>query len=79
MTLFKNSRFLCYSMPSFGLSTTSPKSSFNMFPTSAIIFIKYRNGYDMKNNIRCKDNINNTSVIIFNGVIGSFLMAKFTS
>ena len=66
-------------MPSFGLSTTSPKSSFNMFPTSAIIFIKYRNGYDMKNNIRCKDNINNTSVIIFNGVIGSFLMAKFTS
>ena len=50
-----------------------------MFPTSAIIFIKYRNGYDMKNNIRCKDNINNTSVIIFNGVISSYLMAKFTS
>ena len=41
MTLFKHSRFLCRPMPSFGVSTVSPKksSSFNMFPTSAIAFI----------------------------------------
>ena len=45
----------------------SPKNSlsFNMSPTSAIIFIKCRNRHHMKNNIRYKGNINNTSVIIF--------------
>ena len=39
-------------MPSFGVSTTSPKksSSFNMSPTSAIIFIKCRNRHHTKNN-----------------------------
>ena len=54
-------------MPSFGVSTTSPKksSSFNMSPTSAIIFIKCRNRHRMKKNIRYKDYINSTSVIIF--------------
>ena len=54
-------------MPSFGVSATSPKSSlsFNMSPTAAIIFIKCRNRHHMKNNIRYKGNINNTSVIIF--------------
>ena len=46
---------------------TSPKksSSFNMSPTSAIIFIKCRNRYYMKSNIRDQGNINNTLVIIF--------------
>ena len=45
----------------------SPKksSSFNMFSTSPIIFIKCRNRDHMKNNIRYKGNTNNTSVIIF--------------
>ena len=45
----------------------SPKNSlsFNMSPTSAIIFIKCRNCHHMKNSIRFKGNINNTSVIIF--------------
>ena len=65
MTLFKHSRFLCCSMPSFGVSTLYPKksSSFNMFSTSAIIFITGRNRHHI--NIRYKGNINNTSVIIF--------------
>ena len=50
MTLFNSSRFLCWSMPSIGVTTTSPKNSlsFNMSPTSAIIFIKCQNGYQMK-------------------------------
>ena len=61
---FKHSRFLCCSIPSFGVSATSP-SSFNMSQPSAIIFIKCRNPHHMKNNIRYKGNINNTSVIIF--------------
>ena len=67
MTLFKYYHFLCCSIPSFGVSTTSPKksSSFNMSPTSAIIFIKCRNRYHMKNNIRYKGSTSNTSVIIF--------------
>ena len=54
-------------MPSIGVSTTSPKksSSFNMSPTPAINFIKCRNHHHMMNNIRYKDNINDTSVIIF--------------
>ena len=67
MRLSNSSRFLCCSMPSFGLSTMSPKNSllFKMSPTSAIIFIKCRNHHHMKNNIRYKRNINNTSVIIF--------------
>ena len=67
MALFKHSRFLCCSLSSFGVSTMSPKNSlsFNMSPTSAIIFIKCRNRHHMKNNIRYKGNINNTSVIIF--------------
>ena len=68
MTLFNSSHFLCWSMPSFGVSTTSPKNSlsFNMSPPkSAIIFIKCRNRHHIKNSIRYKGNINNTSVIIF--------------
>ena len=67
MTCFDSSHFLCWSMPSFGVLTTSPKNSlsFNMSPTSGIIFIKCRNRYHMKNNIRYTGNINNTSVIIF--------------
>ena len=63
MTLFKHSRFLCCSMPSFGVSTTSPKMS-SLFNVT-ILFIKCRNRHHMKNNIRYKGNINNTSVIIF--------------
>ena len=67
MMFFKHSRFLCRSILSFGVSTMSPKNSlsFNMSPTSAIIFIKCRNRCHMKNNIRCKGNTNNISVIIF--------------
>ena len=67
MRPFNSSRFLYCSMPHFGVSTASPRNSlsFNMSPTSAIIFIKCRNRYHMKNNIRYKGNINNTSVIIF--------------
>ena len=54
-------------MPSFGVSTTSPKNSlsFCMSPTLAIIFIKWRNRHHMKNNIRYKGNNNNTSINIF--------------
>ena len=67
MMFFTHSCFLCRSILSFGVSTMSPKNSlsFNMSPTSAIIFIKCRNRHHMKNNIRYKGNINNTSVIIF--------------
>ena len=61
MTLFNTSRFLCCSVPSFGVSTASPKIS----PTTATIFVKCRNRCHMKNNIRYKGNTNNTSVIIF--------------
>ena len=46
-------------------SITKNSLSFNMSPTSAIIFIKCRNCHHMKNSIRFKGNINNTSVIIF--------------
>ena len=54
-------------MPSFGVSTVSPKksSSCNIFPTSAIMFIRCLNHHVMRNNIRYKANINNMSVIIF--------------
>ena len=67
MRHFKHSYFLCCSMSSFGVSTTSPKKSslFNIFPISAIIFIKCQNRHHMKNNIRYKGDINNNSVIIF--------------
>ena len=67
MTLFKHSRFLCCSVPSFGVTAASPKYSslLSMSPTSAIIFIKCRNRQHMKNNINYKGNINSTSVIIF--------------
>ena len=67
MMFFKHSRFLCRSILSFGVSTMSPKNSlsFNMSPKSAIIFIKCRNRHHMKNSLRYKGNINNTSVIIF--------------
>ena len=67
MRTFKHSRFLCCSMPSFGVSTVSLKksSSFSMSPTLVIAFIKGRNRYQMKDNIKYKDNTNNTSVIIF--------------
>ena len=67
MTFFNSSHFLYWSVPSFGVLTTSPKNSlsFHMSPTSGIIFIKCRNRYHMKNNIRYTGNINNTSVIIF--------------
>ena len=64
---FKHSRFLCCPMPYFGVSTVSPKksSSFNMFSTSLIAFIKRLNRHHIRNNVRYKCNINNTSVIIF--------------
>ena len=64
--LFKNSRFLYWSTPSFSVSTVSAKnsSSFNMFSTSVIAFIKSLNCHHMKNNVRYKGNTNNTSVII---------------
>ena len=67
VTLFKHSRFLYCSMPSFCVSTISQKKSslFNMFSTSAIIFIRCLNRHHMTNNIRYKGNINNTSVVIF--------------
>ena len=67
IALFKHSRFLCCSTPSFGVLTVSPKnsSSFNIFSTSLIIFITCRNRNHMRNNVRCKGNMNNTSVIIF--------------
>ena len=67
MRTFKHSRFLCCSMPSFGVSTVSLKksSSFSMSPTLVIAFIKGRNRYQMKDNIKYKGNTNNTSVIIF--------------
>ena len=47
--------------------TLSPKKSlwFNIFSTSAIIFIRCLNRHQMRNNIRYKGNINSTSVIIF--------------
>ena len=61
MILFNYSRFLCCSIPSFGVSATSPKnsSSFNISPTLAIIFIKRRNRQHMKNNTRYKGTNNN--------------------
>ena len=64
---FNSCHFLCFSIPSFGVSTMSPKksSSFNMCPISAIIFSKCRDLYHMKNNMRYRGNTNNTSVIIF--------------
>ena len=67
MMFFKHSRFLRRSMLSFGVSTMSPKNSlsFNMSPKSAIIFIKCWSCHHMKNSIRYKGKINNTSVIIF--------------
>ena len=73
MTLFKHYRLLFCSVPSFGVSTTSPKksSSFNIFSTSVIAFITGQSLQHMKNNIRYNGNTNNTSVIIF--LIGSQL------
>ena len=67
IAFFNSSHFLCFSMLFFGVSTISPKnsSSFNVSPTSAIIFIKSLNRHHMKNNIRYKGNTNNNSVIIF--------------
>ena len=67
MRTFKHCRFLCCSMPSFGVSTVSLKksSSFSMSPTLVIAFIKPRNRYQMKDNIKYNGNTNNTSVIIF--------------
>ena len=67
ITLFKHSRFICCSILSFGVSTLSPKKSslFNIFSTSAIIFIRCLNRHQMRDNIRYKGNINNTSAIIF--------------
>ena len=65
MILFNSSRFLCCSVASFSVLTTSLKNSlFNTSPTLAIIFIKRRNCQHMKNDIRYKGT-NNTSVIIF--------------
>ena len=71
VTLFKHSYFLFCSMPSFGVSTISPKkaSSFNIFSTLAIIFIRCRNHHHTKNNIRYKGNVNNISVVVI--LIGS--------
>ena len=51
-------------MSSFGVSPKK-SSSFNIFSTSAIIFIRCLNRHHMRNNIRYKGNSNNTSVIIF--------------
>ena len=67
MEVFNSSCFLRCSMSLFGVSTASPKNSlsFNMSSTLAIIFITCRNRHHMRNNIRCKGDINNTSVIIF--------------
>ena len=67
MALYKHSHFLYWPMPSFGVSTVSPKksSSFNMFSTSVIAFIRCLNRHQMRNNARYKGNVNNTSVIIF--------------
>ena len=86
MILFNSSRFLCYSVASFGVSTISPKksSSFNISSTLAIIFIIYRNHHQMKNNIRYKGNTNSTSVIIFLMGLSFFFddffpSARFTS
>ena len=54
-------------MPSFGVSTMSPKKSslFNIFSTLAIAFDTCRNRHHMKNNIRYSGNTNNTFVMIF--------------
>ena len=67
MTLFKHSRFLRCSIPSYGVSKMSPKksSSFNIFPASVIAFITCLNRHHMKSNITYRGNTNNTSVIIF--------------
>ena len=67
MTPFKYSRFLCYTIPSFGVSATSPRMSLsNISSTSVIAFIiKCRNRDQIKNNIKYNGNTNNTSVIIF--------------
>ena len=46
-----------------GISKKS--SSFNMFSSSAIAFITCLNRHQIRNNVRYKGNINNTSVIIF--------------
>ena len=72
MTLFRHSHFLCCSMPSFGVSTVSPKKSspFSMFSTSSIAFVTCRNRHHTTNNIRYKGNSLNTFVIIF--LIGTF-------
>ena len=61
MTPFNSSRFLCYSVASFVVSTTSPKKP----SASTIIFIKCQDLQHMKKNIRYKGNTNNTFVIIF--------------
>ena len=50
-----------FPIPSSGVSTTS----FNTSSTLAIIFIKCRNRYQMKNNARYKGNTNNTYITIF--------------
>ena len=68
---FKYSRFLCCSIPSFGVSAVPARDS-----TSAIAFIRYRNRHHMKNHIRYKCNINNTCVIIF--LIGGWLNKNFS-
>ena len=62
MTPLKHSRFLCCSMPSFGVSTISPQksSSFNMFLTSAIIFFVCPNRHHIKNHFKYKGNVNKT-------------------
>ena len=65
ITFFNSVRFLCCSMPSFGVAAVSPgKSSSNISPTSVIAFINGWNHRQMKTNIRYKGNTNNTSVII---------------
>ena len=52
MRPFNYSCFLCYSIPSFGVSPISLKNSLSFNISSTIIFIKYRNHQHMKNNIR---------------------------
>ena len=62
-----HSRFLCCSIPSFGVSAVSPKISllFNIFSMSAIVFITCQNRHQMANHIRHEGDINNTFAIIF--------------
>ena len=62
MTLFNSCRFYAAQCLSLVYQQHHQKTHYRLI---AIIFIKCRNRHHMKNNIRYKGNINNTSVIIF--------------